>query len=231
MSENDQVTLRVGGFTPLTSIDFPGELAAVVFCQGCPWRCRYCHNPELIPSRAPERIAWSDILHFLHRRRGLLDAVVFSGGEPTAQGALAAAIDAVAALGYKIGLHTAGSYPERLAAVLPNLDWIGLDIKAPVDRYPLITGVPGSGDPAWASARLLAANGIDHEIRITVDPTLLSVATASNMIRRLRGPRTRRIVLQRLSDPGGLRGGSTVPLPDYGKYKELAARFADVSIR
>ncbi|MBI3069525.1 MAG: 4Fe-4S cluster-binding domain-containing protein, partial [Betaproteobacteria bacterium] len=74
--------LRVGGLVPLTTTDYPGRLAAVVFCQGCPWRCGYCHNPHLLPARRTAPIAWHAVRDFLERRRGLLDAVVFSGGEP-----------------------------------------------------------------------------------------------------------------------------------------------------
>jgi pyruvate formate lyase activating enzyme len=80
--------LKVGGFVPLSTTDFPGQLASVVFCQGCPWRCAYCHNPHLQPAPGEALLDWRWIIARLERRRGLIDAVVFSGGEPTAQGAL-----------------------------------------------------------------------------------------------------------------------------------------------
>ena len=137
--------LRIGGLTPLTSIDFPGRLAAVVFCQGCPWRCGYCHNPELLDATQPGALDWDEVLAFLHKRRGLLDGVVFSGGEPLLQAALPEALDAVRALGYATALHTCGMYPERLAALLPRLDWVGLDIKGPWERIDAITGSRASG--------------------------------------------------------------------------------------
>ena len=162
--------LSVGGLTPLTSLDYPGELAAVIFCQGCPWRCGYCHNPDLLPSRGPHPVAWGHVMDFLRRRQGLLDAVVFSGGEPTRQRALGAAIDEVRSLGFRIGLHTAGIYPRRLAALLPWLDWVGLDIKALPADYPALTGAPASGVRAWLSLRLLLASGVPLEVRTTLDP-------------------------------------------------------------
>jgi pyruvate formate lyase activating enzyme len=137
--------LRVGGLTPLSTTDWPGMLAAVVFCQGCPWRCGYCHNPDLIPPRGEHEIVWEEIIALLRRRQGLLDGVVFSGGEPTLQGDLAEAMREVRALGFKIGLHSGGAYPDRLAAVLPLVDWVGLDIKAPFDAYARITAAAGSG--------------------------------------------------------------------------------------
>src|SRR5574344_952683 len=91
--------LRVSGLTRMTSIDFPGQLAAVVFCQGCPWRCGYCHNPDLLDATAPAAMAWGEVLAVLHQRQGLLDAVVFSGGEPLLQPGLPAALQEVRALG------------------------------------------------------------------------------------------------------------------------------------
>lgn len=136
-------TLRIGGITPLTTIDFPGRLAAVLYCQGCPWRCSYCHNPELLDATTPAEMDWPQVLAFLRKRQGLLDGVVFSGGEPTLQAGLPQALEEVRALGFATALHTGGMYPERLAAVLPLLDWVGLDIKGPEHRYADITGVPG----------------------------------------------------------------------------------------
>jgi pyruvate formate lyase activating enzyme len=166
--------LQVGGFTPMTTLDYPGELAAVVFCQGCPWRCRYCHNSELIPRKSHISIPWEEIMEFLRLRRGLLDAVVFSGGEPTLQRALPDAIAQVKALGYKVGLHTGGPYPEHLRNILPLVDWVGLDIKALEENYPEVTGVEGSGTKAWLSANYLIKSGVSHDIRTTVHPALTS---------------------------------------------------------
>ena len=173
--------LRIGGLTPLSTTDWPGMLAAVVFCQGCPWRCGYCHNPDLIPPRSEQEIPWEDVLAFLHRRQGLLDGVVFSGGEPTLQKALPDAIREVRALGFKIGLHPGGIYPENFKAVLPLVDWVGMDVKAPFDDYARITRVKESGVPVSKSLEWLLASGVDHEIRTTVHPELLSDAEVARM--------------------------------------------------
>jgi len=162
--------LRIGGFTRLTTIDYPGELAAVVFCQGCAWRCRYCHNTDLLDARAPGLIHWTDIRRFLEQRIGLLDGVVFSGGEPTAQSALGAAMQETRALGFKVGLHTGGAYPDRLRDLLPLIDWVGLDIKALPHDYPAITGVAQSGQRAWESLDLLLTARVPMEVRTTLMP-------------------------------------------------------------
>ncbi len=182
---SQHLELQIGGFTPLTTLDFPGELAAVIFCQGCPWRCRYCHNEELIPRQGQTKIPWRQIIELLQQRRGLLDAVVFSGGEPTLQKALLPAISEIRALGYKIGLHTGGPYPERLQEILPYLDWVGLDIKAMEENYAQVTGVKDSGKKAWESARLLIESGVPHEIRTTIHPKLTTTAEQEAITQRL----------------------------------------------
>lgn len=165
--------IRVGGLEPMSFCDWPGQLAATIFCQGCPWDCSYCHNPELLPARSEAKIPWADVVAFLESRRGLLDGVVFSGGEPTLQKQLPAAIRQVRAMGYRIGLHSGGAYPARLAAVLPLVDWVGFDIKAAFGEYQRVTGVPRSGDRARESLHYLLASGVDFELRTTVDPHVL----------------------------------------------------------
>jgi len=164
--------IRIGGITPLTSIDYPGELACVLYCQGCPWQCSYCHNPELIPSEASTCIRWDEVMRFLRRRRGLIDAVVFSGGEPTLQHDLPEAIRQVRVMGFKIGLHTAGCYPGRLQQLLPLVDWVGLDIKAFKGDYADITGVQGSGAKAWMALDTVQDSGCRYEVRTTWHPSL-----------------------------------------------------------
>jgi pyruvate formate lyase activating enzyme len=164
----------VAGLVRLSTVDWPGALAAVVFLQGCPWRCVYCHNEEILDPRAPGTIAWSEVVEFLGRRRGLLDGVVFSGGEPLLSAALPSAIAQVRSLGFEIGLHTGGAWPARLAALLDDgvLDWVGLDVKHLPERYAQVTGVASSGAAAWASLDALLASGVAHEVRTTVDPTV-----------------------------------------------------------
>ena len=203
MPEDAAAGLRIGGLTALSTTDWPGQLAAVVFCQGCPWRCAYCHNPHLLPPRQADReIAWPEVMAFLERRRGLLDAVVFSGGEPTLHPGLPAAMRAVKAMGYAIGLHTAGIYPRRLRAVLPLVDWVGMDIKAPFDDYERITGVAGSGMAARRSMELVMASGVAHEFRTTVHPSLLPPPQLLALAQELAGLGVRHYAVQEFRDRG-----------------------------
>ena len=109
-------------------------------------------------------------MSFLHRRQGLLDAVVFSGGEPTLQDSLQSAINEVRGLGFKVGLHTGGIYPSRLGELLRLLSWVGMDIKTAFSDYDRLTGTPKSGEKARESARRLLDSGVPYEFRTTVHP-------------------------------------------------------------
>lgn len=170
--------LKVGGFTPLSTSDWPGQLAAVVFVQGCPWRCHYCHNVDLQSREGGLPSGWQHVVGTLARRKGLLDGVVFSGGEPTLDPELGDAIETVRSMGFKAGLHTAGIYPDKLEKVLPLVDWVGFDIKADFADYEAITDMPRSGLPAWRSLQsvlqAVRRQGLGLEIRTTYHPDLHS---------------------------------------------------------
>lgn len=212
--------LRVGGLVPLTSLDFPGRLACVLFCQGCAWRCRYCHNPDLIAPRGAQEKPWGEIMEFLQRRRGLLEAVVFSGGEPTLQAALPSAIAQVRELGFLIGLHSAGMRPQALAKVLPLVDWVGFDIKALAEDSALITGVRGSGAANWRGLELLLASGVNYECRTTVHWHLLDTPQLWRLALRLRAMGVEHFSVQlartaRMLDPmlDPMLAAATTPAP------------------
>jgi pyruvate formate lyase activating enzyme len=222
----DAALLRIGGITPLTSIDFPGRLAAVLYCQGCPWRCGYCHNPELLDATTPAAIAWPEVLAFLKSRQGLLDGVVFSGGDPTLQAALPAALAVVRALGFETALHTGGMYPERLQALLPLLDWVGLDIKGPLHAYDAITRTPGSGAKAFESLRHLLASGVAYECRTTWHAGLFSVDDLFALADTLANAGVAHWALQECRAPGASAWALTA-----GQVERLGARFAGCVVR
>jgi anaerobic ribonucleoside-triphosphate reductase activating protein len=169
----------VGGLVPFTTIDFPKKISCVVFLQGCPWRCIYCSNPQLFPFREPtERDAanWEYVLDLVRKRTKALEAIVFSGGEATSQAkAVASAIEQIHEISphYQIGLHTNGCDLEGLKLLLPLVDWIGLDIKAPRDRYDTLTKVENSADPAFKALDMILKSGKAFEVRTTCDPRLL----------------------------------------------------------
>jgi pyruvate formate lyase activating enzyme len=228
--------LRVGGLTPFSLSDWPDQLAAVIFCQGCPWRCGYCHNPHLIPPTSPATTEWSSILDFLQGRRGLLDAVVFSGGEPTAQSGIVRAIGNVKALGFKVGLHTSGAYPRRLARLLPALDWVAMDIKAPFGEYERTTGISESGAAALASVRLIVESGVAHEFRTTVHPALLPLDRLPELAQSIAALGVRHYALQEFRPQGcaniDLAGsGASIRLDEAALAGTLGPLFASFCVR
>jgi pyruvate formate lyase activating enzyme len=188
--------LVIAGLTAFSTCDWPGHLSATVFLQGCPWQCTYCQNPGLMDARAAGLVPWSTVRSLLERRRGSLDGLVFSGGEPTRQRALGAAMQEARDLGFAVGLHTAGSFPRRLAAVLPMTSWVGLDIKAPKPLYVAVTGAAASATNAWESLRLVRDSGVDYEVRITVDPSVFTRADVIELIEDLRAAGVGSPVLQ-----------------------------------
>lgn len=230
--------LHVGGLQPFTSIDFPGALAAVVFVQGCPWRCPYCHNPHLQARRPPgvqPQASWAELRPWLQRRARVLDALVFSGGEPTLDPALPAAMREARALGYRIGLHSAGMAPRRLRALLPLVDWVGLDVKAPLDDERLhdrLSGVRGAARSVRASVRALLAAGIAHECRTTVHASLLADGVLRRLQMQLVELGVRSWALQACREPAGAASAAgTITWPAEATLAELRRGFPDPVLR
>ena len=137
--------MRIAGLERCSLIDYPGKMAAVVFTPGCNLDCFYCHNRTLLaPSATFNAIPFPDVLDWLRKRQGLLDAVVISGGEPTLQADLDDFVREVRAMDYAVKLDTNGTRPAVLAFLIDEglLDYIAMDIKAPPDKYESICGVP-----------------------------------------------------------------------------------------
>ncbi len=233
--------LRVGGYTPITTIDYPGRLAAVIFCQGCPWRCGYCHNPHLLPRGgdgdrvATDAVPWPQIQAFLERRRGLLEAVVFSGGEPTVQRGLETAMRSVGAMGFSLALHTAGPDPRRLARILPLLDWVALDVKAPFADYARITSIAGSGRKARQSVLEVLRWGGDHEVRTTVHPSQWTADALWALASELSELGVRHYAVQRFRPQGcadaGLRETAEPDFPPRDLCERIAPLFPSFTLR
>jgi len=170
--------MRIGGYQACSLCDFPGRVAAVVFLQGCNFRCPYCHNPRLLPAivAADRLIPSSDILEKLHQRRGVLDGVVLCGGEPTLQSGLPDFVAAIDRMGYAVKLDTNGSRSAMLGRLLASglLNYVAMDIKAPWEKYEAVSGTKVSIEELQASIRLLRESGIPHEYRTTFARSLLT---------------------------------------------------------
>jgi pyruvate formate lyase activating enzyme len=170
--------MLIGGYVPCSLNDFPGRIAAVVFTQGCNWCCPWCHNRALVdPALFTPSIPEDDILARLSTRRGKLDGVVISGGEPTLQAGLTDFIRRVRALGFQVKLDTNGSDPAIVRALIGEglLDFVAMDIKAPWSRCGEAAGVGESGlstDALKETVALLRESGIEHQLRTTRWPGL-----------------------------------------------------------
>lgn len=169
--------MKIGGLIKFTLIDFPGRPAAVIFTQGCNFRCCYCHNPELVyPHLFTETAAQEEIMAFLKRRQGSLEGVVVSGGEPTLFDDLPDFMAQIKALGYALKLDTNGTRPDMLQELVDKklVDYIAMDLKAPLDKYSLITGVETNPSILTKSMDIIRQSGVEYEFRTTYDKDVLT---------------------------------------------------------
>lgn len=166
------MTITIGGFVPFTTIDYPGHLSAVVFCKGCPLRCVYCHNKHLQINNNHSDISWETVFDSIKNRKNIIEAVVFSGGEPLIYDDLYDYMCEVKKIGLKIGLHTSGICVENFKKVLGVVDWVGFDIKHLFEKYSSITKIDGSGEKSSESFEYLLnysrSGGENFEARITL---------------------------------------------------------------
>ncbi len=189
--------MRIGGMLRFSLIDYPEHLAAVLFTQGCPFRCDYCHNPALVlPQRYGPVLDEAVIWRFLAQRIGQLEAVVISGGEPTIHADLPQWIDRIRGLGYRVKLNTMGLAPHVLEGLLSagKLDYVAMDIKAPLERYAEVVHYPVKAATLGQSIDLIMQSGVDYEFRTTVVQSQLSAADIQQIGAVLRG--AKRYILQ-----------------------------------
>ncbi|MCG6534099.1 MAG: anaerobic ribonucleoside-triphosphate reductase activating protein [Syntrophales bacterium LBB04] len=171
--------MKIGSLQKVSLIDYPGKIGAIVFTQGCNFRCPYCHNPELVlPSLSGECIPEEFIFSYLDKRKGKLEAVTITGGEPSLQDDLPRFAQDIKAAGYMVKVDTNGSRPDVLEELLKNrlVDYIAMDIKAPLKKYNAITNTPDSDKTIGHSIKLIMDSGIDYEFRTTIVNTQLTSA-------------------------------------------------------
>lgn len=184
--------MNLRGFDKFTLVDYPGKIGCIVFSGGCNLRCPFCHNPCLVfdPSSQP-RVTDKEFFSFLETRKGLIEGVVISGGEPALNDDLVEFVGRIRALGFLAKVDTNGTFPDRVEQLIQSgVDSFGIDYKAPAARYPELTGRPD--DPEIASRvrrsiELAKSAGIELDVRTTVHRALLSVADLETMYRELTG--------------------------------------------
>jgi pyruvate formate lyase activating enzyme len=168
--------MQIGGLQKVSLIEYPGEISAIAFAQGCNFRCPYCYNPELVdPDLYRECISEEVVFSFLERRKGKLDAVTITGGEPTIQHDLIDFIKCVRKIGYLIKLDTNGSYPDVLEKLISGqlVDYIAMDIKGPLHKYKTVTKSKIDEDKIRQSIEMIMKAGVPYEFRTTIPKKLL----------------------------------------------------------
>ena len=217
--------MKICGLQKLAMVDYPGKLAATVFTGGCNLRCPFCHNALLVTEldSCPESYTVEEILSFLKGRRGLLDGVVLTGGEPLLQNGAEDFLKAVRALGFAVKLDTNGTFPKRLAAILEAgiVDYVAMDIKNCLPKYSMTVGLEKfDTTPVQESVALLRSSGVDYEFRTTLVKELHTAADMAAIGRWL--GETPRYYLQQFVDSGSLIGGPFTFF-DAAETEELAA--------
>ncbi len=167
----------IGGIKKTSLLDYPDKIAAIVFTKGCNFNCGYCHNPSLLSACTEgDKYSVENFLDFLKTRRGLLDAVVISGGEPTLQKDLPLFAEKIKNLGFLIKLDTNGSSPDVVKTLVLSelVDYVAMDIKAPLEKYSQITRVNIDTQKISESINFIINSGVDYEFRTTVLKNMLS---------------------------------------------------------
>ncbi|MCK9266475.1 anaerobic ribonucleoside-triphosphate reductase activating protein [bacterium] len=163
--------MKIGDLQKTSLIEYPGKLSCIVFTQGCNFRCPFCHNPQLVlPEKFLPPMSEKDVLDFLNRRKSYLDAVVITGGEPCLQEGLPEFLKKAKEMGYFCKVDTNGTNPEMVSLLIKEklVDYIAMDIKAPLTKYGLLTGVAVDTKNIEASVSILKDSTIDYEFKTTV---------------------------------------------------------------
>ena len=226
----------IHGLQKLTLLDYPGHTACTVFTARCNWRCPFCHNASLVirPDSQPV-IGEQTFFAFLQKRRGLLDGVAVTGGEPTLNRDLPDFLARVKDMGFETKLDTNGTNPKMLADILDRglADYVAMDIKAGRENYPSVTGTLRPGLAAVEeSAELLRRSGVEHEFRTTVVKELHSDGDFEDIAQWLAGEA--RYFLQAFKDSGDLltAGCSGCSAEEMERYLQIVQKtIPDAAIR
>lgn len=182
------MSFKIAGLQKTTFIDFPEKIACIVFTQGCNFRCGYCHNPELFENKEPV-LSVPAFFEFLNKRKGKLDGVVITGGEPTLHKELKDFIKQIKDLEFLVKLDTNGTNPNLLEELFSEnlLDYVAMDIKAPLDKYKSIVNVDVDEKTIQKSLDLIMNSGVDYEFRTTVLKSQLSIKDFEEICKTIKG--------------------------------------------
>lgn len=225
--------MQIGGIQKTSLLDFPDKISAIVFTQGCNFRCGYCHNPELIVLKN-ELLSCEEFFEFLKTRKGKLDGVVITGGEPCLQNDLIDFIKQVKSMGFLVKLDTNGTMPEVLKSALSYVDYVAMDIKAPIEKYSDIVRVKINPNKIRESISLIVNSGVDYEFRTTVVKSQLSYEDFGKIGELIKG--AKRYYLQKFVPSKTLdetlKNETTYSTEEFEHIKNILNKYVDdVSLR
>jgi len=214
----------IEGLQKTTLLDYPGYVACTIFAHGCNLRCPFCHNAGLVVRKPENIISIEELEAFLNKRKGILDGVCLTGGEPLMQKDVIDFLRFLKSFGYKVKLDTNGFYPERLAEAIENglVDYIAMDIKSSRENYSKAVGIPDIDiSKAEESVRLIMGSGIDYEFRTTAVKGLHIVSDFEKIGEWLQG--ARKYFIQQFIDSGDIISGGLEAFSKEETQKLLAA--------
>jgi pyruvate formate lyase activating enzyme len=204
--------MKIGGLEKFSLLDYPEKISAIIFTQGCNFRCQFCYNPMLVWPKQVGKSKYAqdvigasrlaaeqqkvhptfkedDLFVFLESRAGKLDAVVITGGEPCLHKDLPEFIAKIKKIGYLIKLDTNGSYPEILEKLIKEklIDYIAMDLKAPAEKYEEVTGIEANFENINKSVRIIMQSGLPYEFRTTVVPGFINKDNIGDMGKIIEG--------------------------------------------
>jgi len=216
--------MKIHGLQKMTLLDFPGRVACTVFLGGCDMRCPFCHNAELIDGTAPAVMEEEELLSFLKKRRGLLDGVAITGGEPLLRPDILSLAEKITALGYPLKVDTNGMHPDRLRELIDRglVEYVAMDIKNSPEKYAMTAGLAELDlQPVRESVSILLEGRVDYEFRTTVVAELHDEASFREIGPWIRG--ARRYFLQAFTDR------DTVPYDGFHAPQEAEMlRYAEI---
>ena len=219
--------MKFAGFIKNSFVDYPGNLSAVVFTFGCNFNCWFCHNRKIIEDKNFENIDEKEVLDFLEKRKGLLDGLVISGGEPTLNYDLENFVKKVKAFGYKIKLDTNGTNPEILSKLLNEklIDFVAMDVKTSKEKYKALTNCNVNFKKIKNSIELLKNGKVDYEFRTTFAPDVL-ISDIEEVAKLISGAKS--YAIQKYNTPENLNQ-AFIPIPhskdDYLKAVQVAKNY------
>lgn len=213
-----------------TFIDFPGTVSTVLFYSGCNLKCPYCHNPDIVNASPDSRISSDDIWDVLEKRKGVIEGVVLSGGEPTLHACLAGAVPDIKRLGFRVKLDTNGMLPDMITSLVP--DYLALDVKTAPRLYRELLASPYDDTEQRLSRSVEIARdmGDKAEIRITAAPGIVDRKIIRQIGELING--VKKVFLQPMKKKGQLLDPSfaereTIPPEEIAAYRDILSEFVD----